>query len=85
MCTQIYVLSKNDKISHFLRLNITIFTAFKYRCILNWCVFVMFSAYLHCRIAQNMPLFRDIVSESELIVRKFPCPVHRTGKKKQLI
>lgn len=34
--------------------------------------------YLHCKSAQNMPLFLETVSESELIVRKFPCAVHNT-------
>lgn len=36
------------------------------------------SNYLHCKSAQNMPLFLETVSESELIVRKFPCAVHNT-------
>lgn len=34
--------------------------------------------YLHCKSAQNMPLFLETVSESELIVRKFPWAVHNT-------
>ena len=36
--------------------------------------------YLHCNCAQKTPLFLDIVSESELIVKKLPWPVQNTAK-----
>lgn len=40
--------------------------------------------YLHCRRAQNKPVFLLMVDASELATRNCPCAVHSTGRRREI-